>query len=290
MLAVRRTALLAAKGGFRKLDGRRATADDSPMPKRPVRADDLLRFRFVADPQISPDGARVAYAVKSVDTGEPKPIDSAAPRGLAQGKPTYRTHLHVDGRPWTHGKVADSLPRWSPDAKSLAFIRSNDDGEAQVWILPGDGGDARPLTKLPPGKIKALEWSPDGTRLALVFHPGAKEKEAPVARHVTRLRYKEEGAGFLDAERDHIHVVWLRDGKTLQITKGDFDDAMPAWSPDSSFLAFVSNRNPDADYRVLEIDLWVVPAGGGAIRKLPKPKGPAAWPRWSRTTASGSSC
>ncbi len=235
------------------------------MPKRSITADDLLRFRFASDPQISPDGARAAYVVKSIDVEARK----------------YRSHLFVDDRAWTHGKVADSHPRWSPDGRTLAFVRTSEDAEGQLWILPTSGGDARPLTRLAPGKIKSLEWSPDGTRLAFVFHPGAKPKEAPPTRHITRLRYKEEGTGFLDAERDHVWIAWLRDGKTLQVTKGDFDDATPAWSPDSSFIAFVSNRHPDADTRPLEIDLWIVPAGGGAVRKLPKPKGPAAWPRWS---------
>ncbi len=235
------------------------------MPKRPITADDLFRFRFASDPQISPDGARVAYVVKSIDVEAKK----------------YRSHLFVDDRPWTHGTVSDSHPRWSPDGKTLAFVRTSEEAEGQLWVLPTSGGDARPLTKLPPGKIKSLDWSPDGTRLAFVFHPGAKPKEAPVTRHITRLRYKEEGTGFLDAERDHVWIAWVRDGRTLQVTKGDFDDATPAWSPDSSFIAFASNRHPDADTRILEIDLWIVPAGGGAIRKLPKPKGPAAWPRWS---------
>jgi dipeptidyl aminopeptidase/acylaminoacyl peptidase len=232
------------------------------MPRRPITAEDLLAFKFVSDPQMSPDGDRVAYAVKSIDGRK------------------YHSHLWVGDRPFTSGAVSDAMPRWAPDGRRLAFARAIEDN-AQIHLIAADGGESRALTRLPAGKIKALEWSPDGSRLAFVFHPGAKEKEAPVLRHVTRLRYKEEGAGFLDEERDHVWVVWVRDGKTLQVTKGEWDDAMPAWSPDSAFLAFASNRHPDADYRIQEIDLWIVPAGGGQARKLPKPRGPAAWPRWS---------
>ena len=35
--------------------------------RRVVAADDLFRLRFVADPQISPDGTHVAYVVAWVD-------------------------------------------------------------------------------------------------------------------------------------------------------------------------------------------------------------------------------
>src|SRR5438105_3733063 len=44
----------------------------SPAPaqengRRPINIDDLFRFKRVADPQISPDGKRVAYVVGTVD-------------------------------------------------------------------------------------------------------------------------------------------------------------------------------------------------------------------------------
>ena len=233
------------------------------MPRRrAITAEDLLRFRFVSDPRISPDGSEVLYVVKWIE-----------------GK-KYRTQLWIGERPFTSSSGDDAFPRWSSDGKTIAFVRTAED-DAQIWLIGRAGGEARPVTKLPPGKIKALEWSPDGTRLAFVFHPGAKEKEPPLLRHVTRLRYKEEGAGFLDSERDHIWIVQARDGRTEQITRGDWDDACPAWSPDSRRIAFVSNRLPDADYRLLEFDVWIVGSGGGVPRKLPKPAGPASHPVWS---------
>jgi dipeptidyl aminopeptidase/acylaminoacyl peptidase len=251
------------------------------MDRRPITAQDLDQFRFVSDPRISPDGRRIAYVVRSIDGKE------------------YRSHLFVDDRQFTHGHVVDALPRWSPEGETLAFVRTHttgrgDDGtnhkdrpsgtaskDTQIWLIPADGGEAAPLTRLPPGRITQIEWAPDGRHLAFVFRPGAQEKEPPVSRHITRLRYKEEGTGFLGSERSHIWVISRRDGKTRQITRGDWDDADPAWSPDSRQLAFVSNRSRDADYRLLEIDLWVVPATGGKPHKLPTPRGPVGCPAWS---------
>src|SRR5688500_12653124 len=42
----------------------------------------------------------------------------------------------------------DNAPRWSPDGKTLAFT-STRDGTSQVYLLPMDGGEAQPLTRLP---------------------------------------------------------------------------------------------------------------------------------------------
>jgi dipeptidyl aminopeptidase/acylaminoacyl peptidase len=235
--------------------------------RRFITPEDLANFRFAGDPQISPDGSRVLYTVKVVDGDK------------------YAQHLWIDDDPFTLGKVLDASPRWSPDGRRVAFVRTKDD-DTQVWLMSIAGGEPAPVTSLPPGKISALEWSPDGSRLAIVFHKDAdpslrREKKQPTLRHITRLLYKEEGTGLLDAERHHLHVVWVGEKRTVQLTQGDWDDAMPAWSPDGLWIAFVSNRHPDADYRAGESDVWVVAAGGGEPRKLPKPAGPAFCPRWS---------
>src|SRR6185295_5853409 len=212
--------------------------------RRFVTPEDLASFRFAGDPQISPDGSRVLYAVKVVD-GE-----------------KYSQHLWIDDDPFTLGQVTDAAPRWPPDGRRIAFVRTKDE-ESQVWLMSISGGEPSPVTSLPPGKITALEWSPDGSRLAIVFHKDAdpslrKEKKQPTLRHITRLHYKEEGTGLLDRERDHLHVVWIGDKRTVQLTDGEWDDADPAWSPDGLWIAFVSNRQPDADYCLDVRDVWVV--------------------------------
>ncbi len=235
--------------------------------RRFITPEDLANFRFAGDPQISPDGNRILYTVKVVDGDR------------------YAQHLWIDDDQFTLGKVQDGCPRWSPDGRRVSFVRTKDD-DTQIWLMSIAGGEPAPVTTLPPGRISGLEWSPDGSRLAIVFHKDAdpslrREKKQPTLRHITRLLYKEEGTGLLDAERHHLHVVWVGDKRTVQLTQGDWDDAMPAWSPDGLWIAFVSNRHPDADYRAGESDVWVVAAGGGEPRKLPKPAGPAFLPRWS---------
>ena len=50
----------------------------------------------------------------------------------------------------TTGEKGDNHPRWSPDGTEIAFLSSRD-GAPQIYILPVDGGEARPVTDFPGG-------------------------------------------------------------------------------------------------------------------------------------------
>src|ERR1041385_5568117 len=125
--------------------------------RRSVTADDLYRLRFVADPQVSPDGLLVAYVVAWVD---------------AEDRTRYRSQLMLapsDGsslpRPLTSGRHRDTAPRWSPDGGSLAFVSDRDDARSQLFLLPLHGGEPRQLSARKRGAGPAV-WSPGGDRLA----------------------------------------------------------------------------------------------------------------------------
>ncbi len=253
--------------------------------KRPIEAEDLFRLRVPADPQLSPDGTRVLFVLRITDAEKNK----------------YWSHLHVvdasggDARPFTSGEVSDNAPRWSPDGTRIAFLRTKDK-QTQLWTMPADGGEARPLTRLDEGDIGAPCWSPDGKRLAFTFrpaHPDFTQKAARArqesgrstpARHLTRLHYREDGCGWKDC-RQHINVCDAANGDVSQLTDGDEDDFDPAWSPDGRRLVFASNRCDDPEARPFEVDLWLVsatPLTPPATRftRIPTPlgaKGNCAW-------------
>ena len=120
--------------------------------KRPYALDDLGKFKSVADPQVSPDGAWIAYTVGSVDVEKDK-RDSDVWMVSWDGTRTIQL---------TSSKDSESRPRWSPDGKYLAFTTSRGDGDeddkkdekkktTQVWLLNRSGGEAQKLTDVKGG-------------------------------------------------------------------------------------------------------------------------------------------
>lgn len=208
--------------------------------RRPVTAEDLLRFQFVGDAQVSPDGSKAVYVVTKVD-GEKDGYSSAI----------WITDLEGAGKPLTapwEGErlIRDHSPRWSPDGERIAFV-SNRTGTNQVWVMAVSGGEAKQVTKMATG-VESIEWSPDGTRIAfLAEEPKAADPNASDVRVITTLRYKQDSRGFRGYNRNHIWVADAETGKTKQITSGDWEDIDPSWSPDGKSIVFVSARDERRD-------------------------------------------
>jgi dipeptidyl aminopeptidase/acylaminoacyl peptidase len=146
----------AASAPSRAQDRQQTNAEPQ---RRLITETDLLRFVWIADPQISPDGRHVAFTRVTVN----------------QQKDDYESSIWIvpaDGseppRRLTSG-TRDTTPRWSPDGRRVAFVRSVErDGRAQpsqIYVLSLEGGEARAVTDLPRG-ASSPAWSPDGSRIA----------------------------------------------------------------------------------------------------------------------------
>jgi dipeptidyl aminopeptidase/acylaminoacyl peptidase len=172
----------------------------------------------------------------------------------------------------------DAEPRWSPDGAWLAFVRAEraadgTGGKPQVWVLPTGGGEARRLTDQPLGAGSPV-WSPDSTRLAYVARVPEEgrygssdlkpDKEPP--RRITRLMYRRDDFGFLDARRSHVWTVDLA-GESHQVTHGDHNHDDVDWSPDGGLLAFAAARH-EQDGNDLRNDVWVCRPDGSDLRPL----------------------
>jgi dipeptidyl aminopeptidase/acylaminoacyl peptidase len=237
-----------------------------PAPPRAITIDDYFQIRDVAQPELSPDGQWVAYAVRTKMLKEDK-----------NEQRLWMVSTHGgDPLPMTAEGVSSSHPRWSPDGKYLAFLSSRNSGKSQVWLLNRLGGEAVRLTETVQG-VNDFEWSPDSTRLALVLQdpkpedseaPKDKDKDKPTPAKpktqppyvIDRLQFKEDTVGYLDRRRTHLYIFDVAAKSLTQVTSGDYDDNEPTWSPDGKSLAFTSNRSvPDPD-RNFNTDIWVVAA------------------------------
>jgi dipeptidyl aminopeptidase/acylaminoacyl peptidase len=257
------------------------------MPRRPARIEDVFRFKLLSDPQLSPDGKTIAFvqAITDLDKNTSRskiwlvPSDGSAPP-----------------RRFTAGEAKDRAPRWSPDGKHLTFI-SNRDKQDQLYLVALDGGEARPLTS-GDGKPSAAVWSPDGTLLAYtarVITDRSREangarKDSDV-RSYTRLTFRSDADGFWDYGWRQVFVLRsdCEPGAPVQMTRGDYNHADPAWSPDGKMLAFSANRSANADLSNLS-DIWLMdspafnPKGKAKVRapqRITRSKGPAVGPVFS---------
>ncbi|MER7503177.1 S9 family peptidase [Nonomuraea pusilla] len=214
------------------------------MPR--LALDDLYRLAVPSDPRLRPDGGAVAYTLTTVSRDSDEnvteiwlAVPGAEPRRLAAG----------------------SAPRWSPDGRTLAFLRPVE-GRPQIHLLPMDGGEPRPLTRAPLGAGAAV-WSPDGGRVAYAAPHGDPDPSAPVVADT--LEFKADGVGLLRGLTTHLFVTDVATGETAQVTEGGFHAGEPAWSPDGKRLAFTASMAPDRDLApesaVYAVDAGAQPSG-----------------------------
>jgi dipeptidyl aminopeptidase/acylaminoacyl peptidase len=259
-----------------------ASAGLPAQGKRPLAVENLFDVRDVRDPQRSPDGRWVAYtvtrAVKDTDKND-----------------TDVWMVSWDGRErvqLTFSPESESRPRWSPDGRFLSFVSSRLGAkDAQVWLLNRSGGEAAKLTEVK-GGVSDYAWSPDSQRLVLVVSDPdpkvpqdeddkTKDGQTKTAKPIVVDRYyfKSDSSGYLRGERSHLYLFDVAAKKAEILTPGAFDEASPAWAPDSKRIAFIRRHRDDAADvdKLPNPDLFVVEARAGA-----EPK------RLTRTTAEES--
>jgi dipeptidyl aminopeptidase/acylaminoacyl peptidase/CubicO group peptidase (beta-lactamase class C family) len=196
-----------------------------------MRIDDLLALALPAEPALAPDGAHVAYVLRTQDAAADRTVTElwVVPTGGGSA------------RRLTAGP-ADTTPVWSPDGTRLAFLR-----DGRLTLLPMAGGEARVLPGLPQ-PAGAPAWSPDGTRL--VFTAAADDSTPALAPLVAdHLDYQADGAGLRGPARKQVHVLDLGTSECRVLTDGPHDAGVPVWSPDGSEVAFVRSVGDDSDLR-----------------------------------------
>ncbi|NGM68880.1 S9 family peptidase [Natronolimnobius sp. AArcel1] len=237
-----------------------------------IAAADYHDLVHAEEPQLSPDGERVAYVRRTADDDE---SDTATIFAVPIGGDNPSQFTASDG--------VDSSPRWSPDGSYLAFASTRGDGDRQqLWVLPTDGGEARRVTSVV-GGIGDLEWSPDGSQLLFSQQVTAADREADRDRVVDPDYEPEEsdprvidrpiyraGTEYFDGRRSHVYVLDLEtalegsadDDAVTRLTHGDRDHITPTWGDGKTVYYARKVTEDDAvdpddslRYALLEYDL-----------------------------------
>jgi dipeptidyl aminopeptidase/acylaminoacyl peptidase len=254
--------------------------------KRSLTIDDLFRFQRVADPQISPDGKWIVYAVTTVDLAGNKTTSNLWLASVADGS----------RRQLTTATKKDRHPRWSPNGKQILF-ESDRSGETQLWLIAPDGGEARQLTTISSEASNGL-WSPDGKWIAFVsaVYPEYSDKpfaesdalnkkrkqdaeKNPVKARVFKKLFYRHWDEWVEDKRKHLFVMEAMGGQPRDVTPGD-RDAFPTsdtfssgndftFSPDSRYLLYTAVPERNEAWST-NYDICRVPISGGKPECLTK--------------------
>jgi dipeptidyl aminopeptidase/acylaminoacyl peptidase len=197
---------------------------------------DLGLLVNLSEPQISPDGHRIAVIASKPDYEENRYSNQLFLVEVSNGA----------RRPLTWSRHGVRNPRWSPDGARIAFIAGDSDKKPQIYVLSLEGGEARQVTKQPEGVV-SFKWAPDGKRLAFAGAEKPPDKEGPEKHN----KSFEVGGDWYLAEKvsaaRHLWITTLEGGKPKRLTNNHTLSYLIggySWSPDGQWLVYVGQPDP----------------------------------------------
>jgi Tol biopolymer transport system component/DNA-binding winged helix-turn-helix (wHTH) protein len=187
----------------------------------------------------------------------------------------------------------DQDPRFSPDGKSIAFLRAVKASDMDLYIVPADGRTSPRRLTTDKSQIGGLTWSGDGQ--TIIFSSSRGQSSATNLWQISLTGG--EPVPILTGGRQPKHpavsadgkkIAWVEDFEDVNIWRSlaggddpDFkkfiasarSDHSQQISPDGSKIVFVSDRSGEAE-------IWLANADGGSVLQLTSSGGNGS-PRFS---------
>ncbi len=207
---------------------------------------DLVGIDRLVDPQLSPDGTMVAYQLNMTDWKANRRVPHIWLQRVGDGAPVQLTT----------GAAPDTTPRWSPDSRTILFVRAG-----QLTTVPATGGDPVAVGKHV-ASVSAPVWTPDGTAAYFLSY------DPPSAEQARRDAAKDDVFALdEDYRQRHLWRVTIPGGIETRLTSGDW--SVMAYQPSRDGRRIVMSRAPtpleDDSNRA---ELWITDADGGGARQL----------------------
>ena len=224
---------------------------------RNITPQDIVSVREVADPELSPDGKWVAFVVRE-PSGRNRPEE-------ALNSDIWMVAFDGNSSPrkYAFGPKQESMPRWSPDGRDLAFLSNRaEGGKNQIYLMSTLGGEAEAITMVPEA-VEAFQWHPDSKRIAFTTRDllGSEEKK----RHA-----EGDDEQVVDEKFQHIrlHMIDLnsREVKAISLETEDVNDF--DFSPDGFRIDMAVSPTPEIDDIFFRSSLVVINFDGSGRMEL----------------------
>jgi len=203
-------------------------AEGGEVKTVPIQIDDkIVKPAWGGGNDVSPDGKMIVFSGQTKkDTSWhwqiwTLPVDGGKPKQLTK----------------TPASVLNGFPRWSPDGKTIAYIRAREGKnyfkgfrETNIYITQVNGGDPKALTSESDSvRFCPIAWSPDG-KLIAYFSTDEEDLKAGILKILS----VNDGVSRVVGKIQRVHV-------NIEL----------AWSPDSKRIAF--NYGPEVYGKVIRV-------------------------------------
>jgi Tol biopolymer transport system component len=241
--------------------------------------DDNIGFMpFGMGNRLSPNGEKIVISAKKIDDDTVYignyPTRQIWTTPINGGKLTKITNPPVP--------YSDDCPCWSPDGKSIAFVRSElkEDrgdryGEMGIYLVNSSGGAPKLLTLEPEKFIYSINWSPNGKWIAYFRGDKHSSNDSSTLNIINIDNGISRVVGKVSDFNVHMELAWSSDSKSIafndkegevikvmSVDDGSIKDIETGlvsanifhldWSPDGKRFVFVGYQDGVPELWVLE--------------------------------------